>query len=291
MKSEKKRVGTKARIRAEKGRERRIATAIFLTLILFCVALSAYFGYTILSPSPDMSVIKPTRQFNPENANPELKAAIADQLSLTFPNQAFIQAAVTILEVANYSIDYYSGESVTVEFYRNLPAHGYKVILLRVHSAGQALWGGENLQLFTSETYSSNKHVTEQLAGQVGTVKYNLEDKIMYFGIPPTFVQKCMNSRFKNTVVIAMGCDGLSGTKMASAFIEKGASAYVGWNGSVSVSQTDAATTQILQHLATDGQTIRQAIGNTIKEVGADPVCNNILEYYPLGSWEYTIQR
>lgn len=286
MNAERKPVGTKTRIRAEKGRERRIATAIFLVIILFCVAFSAYFVYTILSSSsagssPDLGFIKPTRQFNPENPNPELKAVIVDQLSLTFPNQAFIQAAVNILEGANYSIDYYAGEKVTVEFYRNLPAHGYKVILLRVHSAGHTFFGAENLQLFTSETYSSNKHVTEQLAGQVGRVKYNLEDEIAYFGIPHNFVQQCMNSSFRNTVIIAMGCDGLNGTQMASAFIEKGANTYVGWDGSVTSEHTDEATTHLLQHLVSDDETIRQAVESTMSDVGPDPQYHSQLNYYP----------
>jgi hypothetical protein len=116
-------------------------------------------------------------------------------------------------------------------------------------------------------------------------------DKIGYFGIPNKFVQQCMNGRFKNTMIIAMGCDGLAGTEMASAFVEKGAEVYISWNGSVSVSHTDTATTQLLQHLVTDGQTIRQAVENTIKEVGPDPGFNNTLEYYPLLSYDYTIQR
>jgi hypothetical protein len=290
MKARKKLGGTKARIRAEKRHDRRIVTAIFLTVILSCVALSAYFGYTILSSSPDLSLIEPTLQFKPENPNPELKAVIVDQLSLTSPNQVFIQAAVDILERVNYSIDYYAGENVTVEFYRNLPAHGYKVILLRVHSAGRTLSGGEDLALFTSQTYSFNEYVTEQLAGQVGGVMYNLGDKILYFGIHQKFVLQCMKGTFNNTIIIAMGCNGLAGTEMANAFVEKGAETYISWNGSVSVSHAETATTRLLQLLVNNGQIIRQAVENTIKDVGQDPTCNNTLEYYPIGSGDYRIQ-
>jgi hypothetical protein len=74
----KKRFGTKAQIRAEKEKERRIATAIFLTIILSSVAFSAYFGYAILNSSPELSFAGPTSQFKPENATPDLKAAIVD---------------------------------------------------------------------------------------------------------------------------------------------------------------------------------------------------------------------
>ncbi len=36
---------------------------------------------------------------------------------------------------AGYDVDYYKGEDVTVELYRSLPSFGYKLIVLRVHSA------------------------------------------------------------------------------------------------------------------------------------------------------------
>jgi len=53
MNAEKKRLGTKAQIRAEKERQRRIGTVIFTALILIVITFSAYFGYQILStPSP-----------------------------------------------------------------------------------------------------------------------------------------------------------------------------------------------------------------------------------------------
>jgi fructose-specific phosphotransferase system component IIB len=100
-----------------------------------------------------------------------------------------------------------------------------------------------------------------------------------------------MNGRFGDSIIIMMGCDGLAGTQMAKAFLEKGAKACVGWNGSVSVSHTDGATAQLLQHLVNESQTIRQAVDNTMKEVGPDQEYNNTLEYYPLESGNYAIQR
>jgi len=296
MKAEKKRVGTKAQIGPEKGRERRIAKAIFLIIILSSVAFSVYFGYTILSSSPDVSFIKPTRQFKPENPNPELKAAIVDQVSLTFPNQTFIQTAADILEKANYSLDYYSSERVVVEFYRNLPRYGYGIIVLRVHSSAS---GGETqaqrvevpVVLFTSEPYSNTKYVSEQLAGQVFPVSYDVPNPPYYFAIGPSFVTSCMNGKFQNTLIIMMGCEGLTNTKMAEALREKGAKAYISWNGSVSANHTDQATTQLLQHLVAEAQTIKQAVENTIKEIGPEPAYNNTLEYYPLESGNYAIQN
>jgi hypothetical protein len=79
-----------------------------------------------------------------------------------------------------------------------------------------------------------------------------------------------------------MGCEGLNNTEMAEAFVEKGAKTYIGWNGSVSATHTDGATAQLLQHLVIEGETIKQAVANTIKEVRPDSGFNNTLEYYPL---------
>lgn len=289
--AKKKQLGTKAQIRAEKGKEKLIATAIFLAVILSSLVFSAYFGYMLLNPSLDLGFIDPTLQFKPENPNPGLKAAIVDQVSLTFPNQTFIETAASTLTRAGYTVDYFSGENVTVDFYRTLPTRGYRLMMLRVHSAAKALSGVmiAELHLFTSEPYSKTRYALEQLRDEVGTVLYPPSE--IYFAITPKFVQQCMKDKFEGTVIIMMGCDGLSATEMAEAFIEKGAKAYISWNRSVSASHTDQATTQLLQQLVTEGQTIKQAVENTIKEVGPDPNYDTTLEYYPPESTNYTIQR
>ena len=95
--------------------------------IAFSVVLLCFFMYFSLH-QPD--------QTNRSNINQGFpyKAAIVDHLSLTAPNQTFIQTATNTLKQAGYRVDYYSGEKVNVEFYRNLPTHGYGLIILRVHS-------------------------------------------------------------------------------------------------------------------------------------------------------------
>jgi flagellar basal body-associated protein FliL len=294
MKAKKKPLGTGAQVKAEKEKEGLIATVILLVIILLAAAFSGYFGYTILNSSPGLSFSGPTLQFKPENPNPELKAAIVDQESLTFPNQTFVQAAAHILEQANYSVDYYSGEEVTVDFYRNLATQSYSIVILRVHSTATGTEGTQTVEvpvlLFTSELYSSTKYVQEQLANQVREVLFTGGSQ-GYFAVGPGFVSSDMKGKLQNTLVIMMGCQGLSNTLMAEAFNEKGARAYISWNSGVSASYTDEATTQLLQHLVTKGQTIKQAVENTIKEVGPDPVYNNTLEYYPLESGNYAIQN
>jgi len=290
MKAEKKRVGIKAQIRAEKGRERRVATAVILAIILVSAALSAYFGYTILNPSTPPNSNEPTLQFKPENPNPELKAAIVDQVSLTFPNQTFVQTATRTLEQANYTVDYYSGDKVTVDFYRSLPTRAYSIIVLRVHSAiGQD--GTPPVTFFTSEPYSQYTHVNEQLADELAKAHYVVgAQEEVFFAVNPNFVRSCRDGRFQNSTIVMMGCNGLTFTDMAEAFVGRGAKAYISWTGSVSASHTDQAATQLLKHLVTEGQTISQALENTAWEVPSDDASNSVLKYYPFESGNYAIQ-
>jgi len=273
MKAKEKHVGTKAQIRAMKEKERRIATAIFLAFILLIVIFSAYFTYNFLN-QPQNQTTNPTS--NPESPQP--KAIIFDQLSLTFPNQTFVQTATNILTTANYTVYYYEGNQVTVDLYRSLPARGYSLIVLRVHAA---LGAGEQppVALFTAEPYSNTRYVPEQLNDQLIKVAYGIvgQEISYYFAIWPNFVKYSMNGKFQNTTIIMMGCDGFKYMHMAEAFIEKGAKAYISWNSKVSASHTDQATIQLLKHLITEKQTIKQAIAETMEEVGPDPSYQSIL--------------
>jgi len=279
MRTKQKRIGTKAQIRAMKERERSIATVIFLAFLLLIITISAYFAHTFLNQS---------QTINPSSS--QLRAAIVDQLSLTFPNQTFIQTATNILKQAGYTVDYYPGERVTVEFYRNLPTYNYGLIILRVHSTT----GGQPLiALFTSETYSKSKYVYEQLTCKVCPVAYSTEEAsigIGYFGITPSFVESSMNGKFANTIVIMMGCEGLHNTKMAEAFTEKGAKVYISWSRAVLASHTDRATSRLLQYLITKKETIKQGVNDVMKEVGADPAYESLLTYYPVKAGEQKIQ-
>jgi len=272
MKDRKKPKGTKARVKAYKKRLQHISTSITVAILIAIIATSGFLIYSHLNPSSNQTT----------SSTFQLKAAIVDHLSLTQPNQTFIQTATSTLEKAGFTVDYYPGEEVTIGFYRDLPTHGYGLIVLRVHSA---LKLGEKppVCLFTSQPYSEMKYTYEQLDGQVGIVAFlpYHEGDPLYFGIGPKFVRRSMNGRFENTIIIMMGCDGLAYTTMAEAFIGKGARVYISWNGGVLAAHTDLATTHLLQHLITEKQTISQAVTETMKEVGPDPIDNSILQYYP----------
>jgi len=171
-----------------------------------------------------------------------------------------------------------------VEFYGNLPTHGYDLIILRVHSA---ITVDMHACLFTSEVSSRTKYVYEQLTGRFAGAKFPHEETIC-FAISPLFVVHSMKGAFQNTTIIQIGCDGLAHTTMAEAFRQKGAIVYISWTEDVLASHTDQATTQLLKHLLTEKQTIKQAVTETMKEVGPDPVYKSLLTYYPLEAGDQT---
>lgn len=266
MKTDKKPSGIRHRIRKRK-REKSIGVAALISVILFSILLIN-------------SILNKPSTSQPVDSDSQLRAAIVDHLSLTYPNQTFIQTATTILEQGGYAVDYYPGKNVTVDFYRDLATHGYRLIILRVHSAlGGA--GHPPLALFTSELYDKTRYFYEQLAGQLQIVLFNegLDKGTKYFGVMPSFITSSLNGRFDNATIIMMGCDGLAYNDTANAFIEKGASAVIGWTSSVSADHTDQATACLLQHLMTERQTIKQAVENTKKQVGPDPTYFSQLTY------------
>jgi hypothetical protein len=205
-------------------------------------------------------------------------AAIVDQLSLTQPNPDLVQSATRTLEQAGYTVDYYPGEQVTVDFYRNLPLHDYDLIVLRAHS-GVARTAG-SVGLFTSEPYSPTRYLAEQRAGVFLRAHY-YDGGELYFGINPRFVEASMAGRFDNTLIIMMGCWGLTRGDMAEAFVRRGAHAVVSWDGLVSAAHTDAATEQLLEHLLVDRLTVPEAVAQTMDEVGPDPTYGSSLLFYP----------
>jgi len=278
--------GMKHRIREEKRREEHIGFIVIVAVLIAIVSISAFLINSMLNkPSTNPSVGYASQP----------KAAIVDHLSLTAPNQTFIQTTTNTLKQAGYTVDYYSGEEVTVEFYRNLPTHNHGLIIFRVHSSATNPEGTENpVTLFTSERYERAKYVYEQLTDQLVMVGFSQDERekgITYFGISALFVTQAMKGKFQNTIIIMMGCEGLDNPLMAKAFVENGAKVYISWNQPVLASHTDLATTHLLQHFLIEKRTLKESVQETFKDVGADPVYKSLLIYYPLEAGDYTIQN
>jgi hypothetical protein len=223
------------------------------------------------------------------------KAAIVDHLSLSQPNETFIEESTALLNEAGFLVDYFEGESVTVEFYRNLPKYDYKLVILRVHSASYASYTPEQrvLDFFTSEPYSTSKYVGEQLNDRIRRVAFAPYEKgdPAYFGITSKFVRSSMKGEFNNAMVMMMGCDGLKYDDMAEAFVEKGAEVYVGWNRLVSAPHTDQITIDLLRRFLIEEQTIEEAIAGAMNKLGADPKYESVLAHYPTEGGNSTVRE
>jgi len=77
--------------------------------------------------------IYPMGQPSPDNVG-KPRAVIVDQLSSFRENEAFITEVTGELEDYGFEVDLYQGDNITVDFYRQLPTHGYKLIIFRAHS-------------------------------------------------------------------------------------------------------------------------------------------------------------
>ena len=248
--------------------------------IALAVVIVALLGLTLFggcsAPSPEL----------------EAKAAIIDQLFVLKPNQAFIDETTDVLEAYGFTVDVYHGDEITVDFYGKLPTYGYKLIIFRAHSG---LLGREGRTikktcLFTNQPYSETRHVTEQLTEQLAMARIT-EHYPWVFAIGAKFVTRSMEGQFDNTVIIMMGCSCLYLDDLAKAFIQKGASTYLGWDASVGLDYVDGAALNLIDNLCTKDMTVEQAIVKTMAVVGFDPDYHARLKYYPAKSGSQTIRE
>lgn len=244
--------------------------------------------FVFLSFAACSSLQQPNQTITSTNSH-TLKAAIVDHLSISHPNQAFVKECSAILEEAGYSVDYYKGEEVSVEFYRDLPTLGYDLIVFRAHSTYIQKY--LSLAIFTSEPYNKERYVQEQLRNRVarGFIEPYREGDPNYLVITDKFVRHSMKGSFKDTLIIMMGCNSMKKC-MASAFLEKGAKAYIGWDGLVSAKHTDLATIQLLKQLLLERQTIAKAVGQTMEAVGSEPQNKNTLLFWPIEAGDMKVQ-
>ncbi|MGB9716612.1 MAG: hypothetical protein ACPL1G_09445 [Thermodesulfovibrionales bacterium] len=248
---------------------------------LTCCLAFTFLYLILLLPLPSCSSLHQQSQNNIPAVIHKQKSAIIDHLSISHPNQSFVKECSEILREAGYTVDYYKGEDVTVEFYRNLPAREYDLIIFRVHST--YIHKYLSLALFTSEPYTKERYVQEQMLNRVakGFIEPYHEGDPLYLVITDKFVRYSMKGSFHNSIIIMMGCASIKKC-MATAFIEKGAKAYIGWNGPVSAHHTDIATIRLLKYLLLGKKTIAEAVGETMKEVGSEPQYKNTLLYWPI---------
>jgi hypothetical protein len=221
----------------------------------------------------------------------EPRAAIIDQLALTDPNPQFVANATRELRLAGYTVDYVPAQSVTVNFYRSLPARGYSFIVLRSHTsdyqapldaASASKPPVSSVGLFTNELYSTTTHVDDQRATRLMVDWYADRDiPWRYFGITPSFILNSTRGRFDGTTVVLMGCSGLETNDLAQAFLARGAKTFVSWDRPVTAEHTDAATADLMTNIFSNGLDVHEAVAKTMEDVGSDPSFGSRLAVFP----------
>lgn len=207
-----------------------------------------------------------------------LRSAIVDEESVDYPNPTLISSLARIMESAGYSVDVYGGPDVTVDLYRVLPTKGYRFVLFRVHAAfdkGEA-W------LFTSEPYSlvlRNKYAFELVSNQIARARRFIGEDIV-LAVGPEFVRAGSRGNYAGAIILVAGCYGTAGESLPRAFVERGASVVVGWNGLVSAEHADSASLMFVQLLFEEKLEVPAVVEEVTLHIGGDPNFHSSLTYY-----------
>jgi len=273
----------KAKKQAKKGKsqKRRLPRFAWLAIALGIVAIVA-FARTYPSSEP----------VNPNNSG-QPTAAIIDQLSLLETDERFITNVTRDLEHYGFVVDTYHGNAVTVDLYKNLPSHGYKLIVLRAHSGLMRKHGSSTYPeitfLFTGEKYGQYKYSKEQLTDQIVPATM-AGDYPAVFAVNSKFINHTMKGKFNNTIIIMTGCSGLKFDDLASAFIEKGASSYIGYDATVLLNYSDETAAYLVGQLCHNA-TIEEATMGAVLQKGRDPIYYARPEYFPPQSGNKTLKE
>jgi len=252
-----------------------VKRCLTIALAVFNLALPGLILATGCPPPPDSG----------------LNAAIIDQLAILEPNQQFIQQVTAELEGYGFEVDVYSGEEVKVRLYQKLPQYGYELIIFRAHAGllqaeedSEVVGVKRATYLFTAEEYRQYRYTREQLDDQLLPAEMTA-DYPLVFAVNPRFLLESMPGSFDDTVIIMMGCSCLYLEDMAAAFNLKGASTYLGWDGSVELGYVDQTAAELITSLCTQNMAIEDAV----EIIEPDPYWGAGLKFYPPKSGGKTI--
>ena len=100
-----------------------------------------------------------------------------------------------------------------------------------------------------------------------------------------------MTGRLPRSIVIIAGCSCLGRIDLAEAFIDRGASVVISWDGSVTLDHLDEATALLLERFFRDGMTLEQAVIAAMVKYGQDPEFGALMTYYPVAAGRYTADQ
>jgi len=257
-------------------RKGRLGTMAGCVILVLVVALVIY-------------LILPTQPATP--AESSKRAAIVDQLSVQFPDQAFINATVNLMQQAGFAVDLFTQDSITVGLYGALPSRGYELIVFRVHAGVNQQMTGHPVGLYTTETYNELSYPQEQLADLVAMGRGFDGNDTAVFAVTPKYIEQRSAANYPGTMIVLMGCYGLFSQELPQAFIDRGASVVIGWDKLIGVDHADKATLTLLRYLLQNKLSVSNSVKATMGEVGPDPDYKSVLGYYPKNNGYVTLSQ
>ncbi len=220
-------------------------------------------------------LIASARLVGPRDRARKGKASVAILDPLDGEGRGFTDSCIELFESASFEVDVIRGADVSVSQIKKISG-GYNIVVFRVHSS---VYHGR-VWFFTGEEYSQGRYVLEQLVDEVHPARPALGSEFL-FAVGAEFVLHFLEDRFDGTLIVVMGCDGLRSQDLAKAFLEAGASAYVSWDGPVSLEHTDRATLAMLKVLVAEDMYLRDAIRYSMELPGPDPSYSSMLCFFP----------
>jgi len=204
------------------------------------------------------------------------KAVIIDQLHNELPNEDFQNNVTQYLTGSGYSVDLYTTDEITIDFYKKLPAMNYEYIVIRTHALGEGMVDN-SASLFTGEKYSEHKYIKEQFLGHIGQgvpilygeMKNLSGDDIMdksYYVVGSKFVEEFMVGSFPNSTIILAGCETAKDSKLANSFLKRGATEVIGWTGLVGSYRNDLDVLDLMNKTLVNDVEIKDAVSLVMKE-------------------------
>ena len=103
-------------------------------------------------------------------------------------------------------------------------------------------------------------------------------DKI-YFVVGSKFVDELMVGKFPQTVIIIGGCESTRKYDLANSLIDRGASAVVGWDRTISSMENDRVMLALLEEILINKINIQDSIVSVMEEFGPDLQYSSKLDY------------
>jgi len=229
-----------------------------------------------------------------EKATKIKKAVIIDQLYLDFPNESFQENATKILMQAGYEVDLVTTDDITVDFYKQLPSMNYEFIVLRSHSL--AIYDDKpSSWIFTGEKYDKGRYTQEQLLGmlspgvpfrqgQISQMTQRDANSERLFMIGSKMINEMMVGQFPGTQIILGGCDTLSHAYLADAFVKRGASSVVGWNGLVELRDNDDVMLSLLEDIFNENLEMDEAVEKVMRDYDGKTYYSSKLKHFSSGA-------